>query len=65
MPRRLFRSATADKNRFVLLYIGIAAALLCAAGFFIYEATIIRAEQARDDTSVAVLEVGNRVLHDL
>ncbi|WP_244158392.1 diguanylate cyclase [Caballeronia fortuita] len=47
------------------MYIGIAAALLCAAAFLIYEATVIRADQARDDTSVAVLEVGNRVLHDL
>ncbi len=65
MPRRLFRAAAIDRNRFVALYAFIAAALLVSAAFFIYDATIILADRTQDDTSVAVLEADNRVLHDL
>jgi diguanylate cyclase (GGDEF)-like protein len=65
MPRRLFRSAAIDRNRFVALYVCIAAALLVSAVFFIHDATIILADRRSDDASVAVLEAGNRVLHDL
>ena len=65
MPGRLFRSAARDRNRFVALYVCIASALLISTAFFSYDATIILGDRTQDDTSVAVLDAGNRVLHDL
>ncbi|MDH6146585.1 MULTISPECIES: CHASE3 domain-containing protein [Paraburkholderia] len=58
-----FRAEAIDRNRFVAWYARIAAALLGSAAFFIYDATIILADRTQDDTSVAVLEAGNRILH--
>jgi hypothetical protein len=38
---RQFRSASADRNRFMALYIGIVIGLLVAACLFIYEARVV------------------------
>ncbi|WOD17173.1 diguanylate cyclase domain-containing protein [Paraburkholderia kirstenboschensis] len=65
MPARLFRSAKADRNRFIVLYVSMTLGLLIAAGLFVYEARIIVADGLRDEEAFAVLGVANRVLHDL
>jgi len=65
LPARLFRSANADRNRFITLYVGMAIGLLIAAGLFLYEARIIVADGLRDEAAFAVLGAANRVLHDL
>ncbi|CAD6557999.1 hypothetical protein LMG28727_06502 [Paraburkholderia kirstenboschensis] len=65
MPARLFRSAKADRNRFIVLYVSMAIGLLIAAGLFVYEAKIIVADGLRDEEAFAVLGAANRVLHDL
>ncbi|WP_027801059.1 diguanylate cyclase domain-containing protein [Paraburkholderia dilworthii] len=65
MPARLFRSAKADRNRFIALYVSMAIGLLVAAGLFVYEARIIVADGLRDEEAFAVLGAANRVLHDL
>ncbi|CAB3702443.1 diguanylate cyclase domain-containing protein [Paraburkholderia rhynchosiae] len=65
MPARLFRSAKADRNRFIALYVSMAIGLLVAAGLFVYEARIIVADGLRDEEAFAVLGAVNRVLHDL
>jgi diguanylate cyclase (GGDEF)-like protein len=62
---RLFRSAKADRNRFIVLYVSMAIGLLVAAGLFVYEARIIVADGLRDEEAFAVLGAANRVLHDL
>ena len=41
MSARQLRSANADRNRFIALYIGIVIGLLVAAGVFLYEARIV------------------------
>lgn len=65
MTARLFRSAKADRNRFIVLYVSMAIGLLVAAGLFVYEARIIVADGLRDEEAFAVLGAANRVLHDL
>jgi diguanylate cyclase (GGDEF)-like protein len=65
VPARLFRSAKADRNRFIVLYVSMAIGLLVAAGLFVYEARIIVADGLRDEEAFAVLGAANRVLHDL
>ncbi|CAB3648799.1 hypothetical protein LMG22037_00844 [Paraburkholderia phenoliruptrix] len=65
MPARLFRSAKADRNRFIALYVSMAVGLLVAAGLFVYEAKIIVADGLRDEEAFSVLGAANRVLHDL
>lgn len=65
MPARLFRSAKADRNRFIALYVSMAIGLLVAAGLFLYEARIIVEDGLRDEEAFAVLGAANRVLHDL
>ncbi|MCI0150325.1 diguanylate cyclase [Paraburkholderia sediminicola] len=65
MPARLFRSANADRIRFIALYVGMAVGLLVAAGLFLYEARVIVQDGLRDEEAFAVLRAANRVLHDL
>ncbi|WP_027215039.1 diguanylate cyclase domain-containing protein [Burkholderia sp. WSM2232] len=65
MPARLFRSAKADRNRFIALYVSMAIGLLVAAGLFVYEAKVIVADSLRDEEAFSVLGAANRVLHDL
>lgn len=65
MPARLFRSAKADRNRFIALYVSMAIGLLVAAGLFVYEAKVIVADSLRDEEAFTVLGAANRVLHDL
>ena len=65
MPARLFRSAKADRNRFIALYVSMAVGLLVAAGLFVYEAKVIVADSLRDEEAFTVLGTANRVLHDL
>ncbi len=65
MPARLFRSAKADRNRFIALYVSMAVGLLVAAGLFVYEAKVIVADGLRDEEAFTVLSAANRVLHDL
>jgi diguanylate cyclase len=65
LPARQLRSANADRNRFIALYIGIVVGLLVAAGVFIYEARIVIYDGLRDVEAVTVLTAANDVLHDL
>lgn len=63
MPSRLSRSANADRNRFLALYVVMAIGLLASAGLFLYEARITVADELRDEEAFAVLGTANRVLH--
>ena len=65
MPARLFRSAKADRNRFIALYVSMAIGLLVAAALFVYEAKVIVADSVRDEEAFSLLGAANRVLHDL
>lgn len=65
MPARLFRSANADRRRFIALYVVMAVCLLAAAGLFLYEARVIVQDGLRDEEAFSVLGAANRVLHDL
>lgn len=65
MPERVFRSANADRNRFIALYVSIAIGLLIAAALFLHEARLIVRDGLQDEQAFAVLGAGNRVLHDL
>ncbi|WP_207000841.1 GGDEF domain-containing protein [Trinickia mobilis] len=65
MSSRLSRSAIADRNRFIALYLAMAIGLVVAAGAFLYEARIVLQDNLRDEEAFAVLGSANRVLHDL
>jgi len=65
VPARLFRSAKADRNRFIALYVSMAIGLLVAAALFVYEAKVIVADSVRDEEAFSLLGAANRVLHDL
>ncbi|HDR9064185.1 TPA: diguanylate cyclase [Burkholderia vietnamiensis] len=65
MPSRLFRSANADRIRFIVLHGFMTVCLLAAAGLFLYEAHKIVRDEFRDEQAFAVLGAANRVLHDL
>ena len=61
----MLRSAEADRDRFLGLYIFLVAGLVAAATLFIYEARLIVEDNANDEDAFAVLLAGNQVLHDL
>ena len=65
MHRRMLRSAEADRDRFLGLYVFLVAGLVAAAALFIYEARLIVEDNANDEEAFAVLLAGNQVLHDL
>jgi diguanylate cyclase (GGDEF)-like protein len=65
LPSRLSRSANADRNRFIALYLAMGLGLLVAAGMFLYEARVIVNDGMRDDEAFAVLGAANTVLHNL
>lgn len=65
MPSRLSRSAKADRNRFLALYVVMTIGLLASAALFLYEARITVADELRDEEAFAVLGAANRVLHCL
>lgn len=65
MHRRMLRSAEADRDRFLGLYIFLVVGLASAAALFIYEARLIVEDNASDEQAFAVLLAGNQVLHDL
>ncbi|MBC8752500.1 MULTISPECIES: diguanylate cyclase domain-containing protein [Paraburkholderia] len=63
---RLFRSARADRNRFIALYLSMGFGLLVTATLFVYEARIIIvADGLGDEEAFAVLGTANRVLNGL
>jgi diguanylate cyclase (GGDEF)-like protein len=61
----MLRSAEADRDRFLGLYVFLVAGLVAAAALFIYEARLIVEDNANDEEAFAVLLAGNQVLHDL
>jgi diguanylate cyclase len=65
VPARLFRSANADRHRFVMLYVTIVVGLLLATALFLHEARVILEDNLRDEEAFAVLGAANRVMHDL
>jgi diguanylate cyclase len=65
LHRRMLRSAEADRDRFLGLYVFLVAGLVAAAALFIYEARLIVEDNANDEEAFAVLLAGNQVLHDL
>jgi diguanylate cyclase (GGDEF)-like protein len=62
---RLYKAASADRLRFIVLYLFMTFGLLIAAGLFLYEARVIISDSLLDEDAVAVLSQANRVLHDL
>jgi len=65
MPKRLFRAANVDRNRFVALYLALVIGLLAAAAAFIREARVIVADGIEEEVAVQVLGAANRAQLDL
>ena len=61
----MLRSAEADRDRFLGLYVFLVAGLVAAAALFIHEARVIVEDNANDEEAFAVLAAANLVLHDL